>query len=85
MIMWPSRERQVEGGSMIDEDSAQYAVVINDEEQYSIWLSDRPPPAGWREVGMSGSKAQCLNHIETVWTDLRPRSLRQWLSDQSDA
>ncbi|WP_175768078.1 MbtH family protein [Burkholderia cenocepacia] len=60
-----------------DTDDLVYTVVINDEEQYSIWPTFRPVPAGWREVGVSGSKADCLAHIETVWTDMRPASLRR--------
>lgn len=56
-----------------------YTVVVNDEEQYSIWLVDRELPAGWREVGKTGEKADCLAYIETVWTDMRPLSLRQWM------
>lgn len=57
-----------------------FAVVVNDEEQYSIWAADRQPPAGWREVGFAGTKDECLAHIETVWTDMRPRSLRRAMS-----
>lgn len=53
-----------------------FAVVVNDEEQYSIWFEDRDVPAGWRATGFVGTKAECLAHIETVWTDMRPRSLR---------
>jgi MbtH protein len=59
------------------EDDRQYAVVLNDEEQYSIWLADRPLPDGWREAGKRGLKAECLAHIQEVWTDMRPLSLRQ--------
>jgi len=58
------------------EDTREYAVVINDEEQYSIWLTDRPLPAGWREVGKRGLKAECLSFIDETWTDMRPRSVR---------
>ncbi len=54
-----------------------YDVVANDEEQYSIWLVGRELPAGWRAVGFRGSKEECLEHISSVWTDLRPLSLRQ--------
>jgi len=53
-----------------------YKVVVNDEEQYSIWDAESPPPAGWNEVGMSGTKEECLAHVDRVWTDMRPRSLR---------
>lgn len=59
-----------------DEDSTRYKVVINHEEQYSIWFEHRDPPAGWNTVGVSGTKAECLKHIATVWTDMRPKSLR---------
>jgi len=54
-----------------------YHVVVNHEEQYSIWPADREIPAGWRAEGTSGSKAACLERIEQVWTDMRPRSLRE--------
>jgi MbtH protein len=60
-----------------DEDTRTYQVVINDEEQYSIWLDDRELPAGWYGVGVSGPKQMCLEHIERVWTDMRPKSLRE--------
>lgn len=54
-----------------------YLVVLNDEEQYSIWWADRPLPAGWRGDGCSGTKQECLDHIARVWTDMRPASLRR--------
>jgi MbtH protein len=60
-----------------DDDGRIYRVVVNHEEQYSIWLSDREPPAGWRALDVSGTKPECLAHIEKVWTDMRPLSLRQ--------
>lgn len=53
-----------------------FKVVLNDEEQYSIWAADRANPAGWRDEGFAGPKEECLAHIEEVWTDMRPRSLR---------
>ena len=59
------------------EDTREYAVVVNHEEQYSIWLADRPIPAGWRDEGTHGTRAECLAHIDVVWTDMRPLSLRQ--------
>jgi len=54
----------------------EYDVVANDEEQYSIWAVGRAVPAGWRTVGVSGTREECLEHIEEVWTDMRPKSLR---------
>ncbi|WP_394823563.1 MbtH family protein [Pendulispora albinea] len=62
---------------MEDLDISTYRVVSNDEEQYSIWPADRDVPGGWRDVGVIGSKAECLSHIEKVWTDMRPASLRR--------
>ncbi len=50
--------------------------MLNDEDQYSIWAADRPNPAGWRDEGFTGAKEECLAHIDKVWTDMRPRSLR---------
>lgn len=60
-----------------EEDTRIYTVVINHEEQYSIWFADREIPLGWKEVGKSGNKAECLAYIEEVWTDMRPLSLRK--------
>ena len=60
-----------------NEDKTIYRVVVNEEEQYSIWPDYRPVPAGWREAGRSGSKTECLAYIKEVWTDMRPLSLRQ--------
>lgn len=57
-----------------------YLVVVNDEEQYSIWFADRDLPAGWRADGFAGSRDECLAHIEATWTDMRPRSVREHLS-----
>jgi uncharacterized protein YbdZ (MbtH family) len=59
------------------DDGVVYRVVVNHEEQYSIWPEARELPLGWREAGKSGSKAECLAYIEEVWTDMRPLSLRQ--------
>ena len=54
-----------------------FKVVINPEEQYSIWPADKENAPGWRDVGKSGSKEECLAYIEEVWTDMRPLSLRK--------
>ena len=59
-----------------EEDERPYAVVVNAEEQYSIWLAERELPNGWRAVGVTGNKKECLAHIDEVWTDMRPLSLR---------
>jgi len=60
-----------------DWQDGQLKVVVNDEEQYSIWPVDRENPAGWRDAGKSGTKQECLAYIELVWTDMRPLSLRR--------
>lgn len=62
-----------------------YKVVVNDEDQYSIWEADRPNPAGWHDVGVSGEKDECLAHIDRVWTDMRPRSLREAMDREAEA
>ncbi|MFV2098686.1 MbtH family protein [Micromonospora sp. LOL_014] len=56
--------------------SDQYDVVVNDEEQYSIWAAGRTLPAGWNTVGVRGTREECLEFIDETWTDMRPRSLR---------
>jgi MbtH protein len=60
-----------------------YVVLINGEEQYSIWPSRKEIPNGWSETGKSGSKEECLSYIEAVWVDMRPLSLRRKLQGQS--
>ncbi len=67
------------------EDNSVWNVVINDEEQYSIWPADRTCPAGWKTVGKPGPKAECLEHIRQVWTDMRPRSLRDAMAHHERA
>ena len=59
------------------DDTTTYRVVMTHEEQYSIWAVDRDLPLGWTEAGKTGSKAECLEHVKTVWTDMRPLSLRK--------
>ncbi|MEW6367296.1 MAG: MbtH family protein [Acidobacteriota bacterium] len=63
------------------EDTTTYKVVVNHEEQYSIWPADRANPAGWRDAGKNGSKAECLDFIKSVWTDMRPLSLRKKMEE----
>jgi MbtH protein len=65
------------------EDDRIYKVVVNHEEQYSIWFAEREPPLGWKEVGKSGPKAECLAYIKEVWTDMRPLSLRKRMEKKS--
>lgn len=64
-----------------NEDTTVYKVVVNHEEQYSIWPAERENPLGWRDAGRTGSKAECLEYIKEVWTDMRPLSLRRQMTD----
>ena len=63
------------------EDKTIYDVVLNDEEQYSIWPAHKDLPAGWHKAGKTGPKQECLDYVDEVWTDMRPKSLR----DRMDA
>lgn len=65
------------------EDKTIYKVVVNQEEQYSIWPADRECPLGWTEVGKSGLKAECMAYIHEVWTDMRPLSLRKKMEEMA--
>jgi MbtH protein len=64
-------------------DDRTYRVVLNDEEQYSVWWADRELPAGWHAEGTEGTRAECLAHIDEVWTDMRPLSLRRRMAQQT--
>jgi MbtH protein len=71
---------------MTDErDERVYRVVVNDEEQYSIWADHRQAPAGWRDEGTQGTREECLAHIDEVWTDMRPLSLRRRMAQEGSA
>jgi uncharacterized protein YbdZ (MbtH family) len=63
------------------EDTTIYKVVVNHEEQYSIWPEYKELPLGWNEVGKSGAKPECLAYIKEVWTDMRPLSLRKQMEE----
>lgn len=62
-------------GATTDPDGS-YLVVVNQEDQHSVWWADREIPAGWRATGATGTRAECLAAIEAAWTDMRPASLR---------
>lgn len=61
----------------IDDQNLVYRVVVNHEEQYSIWPAGRDNPPGWRDAGAEGVKAECLDWIERHWSDMRPIRLRR--------
>jgi MbtH protein len=73
MVRTVSRDEQ--------EDKSIYKVVVNHEEQYSIWPAYRELPPGWQEVGKQGLKGECLVYIEEVWRDMRPLSLRKKMEE----
>ncbi|MCI0470329.1 MAG: MbtH family NRPS accessory protein [Candidatus Aminicenantes bacterium] len=66
----------------IENKSIIYKVVVNNEEQYSIWPENKEIPAGWKHTGKSGIKTECLEHISQVWTDMRPLSLRKKMDER---
>jgi uncharacterized protein YbdZ (MbtH family) len=65
------------------EDTTIYRVVVNHEEQYSIWPEYKELPLGWKDVGVVGPKTDCLAHIKEVWTDMRPLSLRKKMEEMA--
>jgi MbtH protein len=65
------------------EDTKIYKAVVNHEEQYSIWPADRENPLGWKDTGKVGPKAECLEYINEVWTDMRPLSLRKKMEEMA--
>ena len=66
-----------------EDDLLTYIVVVNHEEQYSIWPDYKEIPNGWRSAGKSGPKAECLAYINEVWTDMRPLSLRKQMEESA--
>ena len=73
------------GETFVSETSQEdiFRVVVNDEEQYSVWAADRDLPTGWSECGKRGTREECLAHIRQVWTDMRPLSLRKRMEQDS--
>lgn len=66
-----------------EEDTTIYKVVVNHEEQYSIWPEYKENPPGWNDAGKAGPKSECLAHIKEVWTDMRPLSLRKKMEEMA--
>ena len=66
-----------------ESDNTIYKVVSNAEEQYSIWPADRENPLGWKDVGKTGPKPECLSYIQEEWTDMRPLSLRKKMEEMA--
>lgn len=72
------------GNGMNREDAIIYKVVVNHEEQYSIWPVDRENALGWNDAGKTGTKEECLAYIKEVWTDMRPLSLRKQMEENAN-
>jgi uncharacterized protein YbdZ (MbtH family) len=75
-MSWNEREQ---------EDTQTYKVLVNDEEQYSIWPARQQVPAGWAEVGPVGGKEECLAYVREVWADMRPLSLRRRMEESEQS
>jgi len=60
-----------------DDEATVFVVLMNDEDQYSLWPRFKEIPVGWRQVGPTGSKEECVKYVDANWTDMRPRSLRE--------
>lgn len=67
-----------------DDETQKYQVVVNHEEQYSIWPAGRELPLGWQATGKTGYKNECLEYIKEVWSDMRPLSLRKQMEQGED-
>jgi MbtH protein len=75
--------RRLKMNNQNQEDTTIYKVVVNHEEQYSIWPSERENALGWKDAGKNGTKQECLDYIKEVWTDMRPLSLRKKMEESS--
>ncbi|HEX6346259.1 MbtH family protein [Umezawaea sp.] len=67
------------------DDNATFQVLVNDEEQHSLWPVGKELPEGWSRVGKEGTRQECMDHVDAVWTDMRPRSLRERMAVDSQA
>ncbi|MDT8913029.1 MbtH family NRPS accessory protein [Amycolatopsis sp. PS_44_ISF1] len=65
------------------QDDIDYQVLVNDEGQYSLWPVANEVPAGWRADGFRGGKQECMDHVDEVWTDMRPLSLQRRMAAES--
>ncbi len=69
----------------IDREDTIFQVVVNDEEQYSIWPAEQDLPPGWRAEGPRAPKQECLDYIDENWTDMRPLSVRRQFETEAAA
>ncbi|EPD45506.1 MbtH protein [Delftia acidovorans CCUG 15835] len=72
--------------SCFDREDETFIVLVNHEEQYSIWPHWKAVPGGWTAVeGVKGDKKTVLDYVDATWTDMRPKSLRVWMQQQDQA
>lgn len=71
--------------SCFDREDGVFRVLVNHEEQYSLWPEWKSIPSGWKDTGILGDKPACLDYVEKTWTDMRPLSLRKWMDEQTCA
>jgi MbtH protein len=64
-----------------EDENERYRILVNAEEQYSLWRADLPVPAGWKDIGFEGTRDECSAHVDTIWTDMRPLSLRKRMAN----
>lgn len=69
--------------SCFDREDGVFRVLVNHEEQYSLWPEWKAIPVGWSDTGVLGDKQTCLDYVEKTWTDMRPLSLRKWMEEQA--
>lgn len=69
--------------SCFDREGEVFRVLVNHEEQYSLWPEWKATPGGWRDTGVAGDKKHCLEYVEKTWTDMRPLSLRRFMDEQA--
>jgi MbtH protein len=71
--------------SYFDREDGTFKVLVNQEDQYSLWPDFKAVPGGWSATGVSGSKQVCLDYVTKTWTDMRPLSLREFMAEQGQA
>jgi uncharacterized protein YbdZ (MbtH family) len=76
----PNTEGEGMSTNPFDDEDGAFFVLVNDEEQHSLWPVFADVPAGWRVIYGEADRAECVNYIEQHWTDIRPRSLRERLA-----
>lgn len=71
--------------SCFDREDGKFKVLVNHEDQYSLWPEWKAIPGGWKDTGVSGNKSSCLEYVEKTWTDMRPLSLRRFMDEQKNS